>query len=43
MSASQLREDAKKHALKAIEFDRKGELESAKFYYLVGELRHEFY
>ena len=43
MSASRLREDAKKHALKAIEFDQQGELESAKLYYLVGEFIRLFF
>ena len=35
MSSNQFHEQAKQHAVKAIEFDQTGQIESAIFYYLV--------
>lgn len=35
MSSNQFQEQAKQHAVKAIEFDQKGQIEPAIFYYLV--------
>ena len=35
MSSNQFQEQAKQHAVKAIDFDQKGQIEPAIFYYIV--------